>query len=65
MFFLERRFRHHIFKSWKPWEVAQVFDENNSRNPRREALRAFEDIKITGSAQWRVKHGRNLVVTHR
>lgn len=66
MYLLEKRERHHIFKnSWEPWLAKQVFDEKNSRNPRKEALQAFEDIKESDNERWRVTHNNRFLIEHR
>ena len=66
MFLLEKREIHPIFKNyWLPWQPKQVFDENNSRNPKKEALQAFENLGKTEGVLWRVTHNNCFLIEQR
>ena len=66
MYLLERRERHNLFKNcWGPWLAKQVFDESNSRNPKKEALQVFENIKRKEDELWRVTYNNKFLIEHR
>ncbi|MBF32005.1 MAG: hypothetical protein CL529_12640 [Aequorivita sp.] len=65
MYLLEQRKFNRILKIWKPWEAKISFDEDNSANPRKEALQTFENIESTEGELWRVTHKSHIIIEQR
>lgn len=65
MYLLEKRAFYKPLGIWKPWEARIAFDEDNSKNPRLEALQTFEKIKSKEGELWRVTKFGKIIIEQR
>ena len=65
MYLLEKRVFWRPLGIWKAWEAKIAFDKDNSTNPKKEALQAFEKIPSVAGEFWRVTHNGRLIIEQR
>lgn len=65
MYILQRRTFNNILKIWESWENLIVYDKDNSRNPRLEALQKFEEFNSKIGELWRITHRGHIIIEQR